>query len=133
MNWPRCREPELSLLGQGRFRGDGVEVMFDYLCPRCQARWERTSETQDFRATRRNICEKNICEISVRTAELAHTKTAVEKGGNGWTDELSLYFGSTLGTLVRMVMCYDGEYAIEKPDDNPIQIISKLLTYILHS
>jgi DNA-directed RNA polymerase subunit M/transcription elongation factor TFIIS len=46
MNCPRCHEPELSLLGRSlRFRGEGVEVTLDYLCPRCQTRWERRGET----------------------------------------------------------------------------------------
>lgn len=46
MNCPRCHEPELSFLGRTmRFKGEGVVVMLDYLCPRCQRRYERTGET----------------------------------------------------------------------------------------
>ena len=46
MNCPKCHPPELLELGRSlRSRRGETEVILDYLCPRCQRRWERTSET----------------------------------------------------------------------------------------
>jgi hypothetical protein len=46
MNCLACHELELYLLGRSLgFSGEGVEVLLDYICPRCQKRWQRKSET----------------------------------------------------------------------------------------
>ena len=47
MNCPKCHESERSLLGRSLgFSGEGVEVLLDYICPRCQTRWQRKGKTE---------------------------------------------------------------------------------------